>query len=222
MPVHQSQYKKRKKTKMKARYRVSFTFTTLPDLDLIAFIKTVIICLTGNAAFSTLTALLADLTTALTAFEAAVAAMTPNTTPMLTVLRDEARVTLLDAARKTGAAVQSIALNSLSTLLSSGFTNASPSSGSSPLDTPTIASATNFGTTQILLRLTPVTNARSYETQLSTDGGKTWISGGISTQARRIILGNLTPGTSYMIQSRAIGGSTGQSNWSTPVTIMAT
>jgi hypothetical protein len=207
---------------MKARYRVSYAFTSLSDLALIPYIQTIITCLTGNAAFASLSALLAELTAALAAFEAAVAAMTPNTTPLLTTLRDEARVTLLDVARKTGAAVQSIALNSLSTLLSSGFTNVSPSSGQSQLDTPSIQSLTNFGTTKALLRLSPVVNAKSYETQLSTDGGKTWTSGGISTQARRIILSNLVPGTTYTVQARAIGGSTGQSLWSTSFNIMAT
>jgi hypothetical protein len=207
---------------MKTRYRVSYSFAALPDLGLIAFIQAVITCLTGNPAFTTLAALLADLTTALTAFETAVAAMAQTSSSLLTAQRDEARVTLLDTARKTGAAVQSIALNSLSTLLSSGFTNVISPSGQTQLDTPTILSVTNYGTTQVLMRLTPITNAKSYESRLSLDNGVTWTSGGISTQARSIILGSLTPGKTYMIQSRAIGGSTGQSDWSTPVTIMAT
>jgi hypothetical protein len=207
---------------MKARYRVSYSFTTLSDLGLIAFIQAVITCLTGNAAFTSLAALLAELTTALTAFEAAVAAMALNSNAMLTAQRDEARVTLLDVARKTGAAVQSIALNSLSTLLSSGFTNVTPPSASTQLVAPTILSVANYGTTKILMRLTAITNAKTYESRLSLDGGVTWVSGGISTQARSIILDSLTPGKVYMIQARAIGGSTGFSDWSTSVTIMAT
>lgn len=52
--------------------------------------------------------------------------------------------------------------------------------------------------------------------------GKTWAISGAYTQARRIVLTNLVPGTTYMIQAQAIGGSTGQSNWSTPVSIMST
>jgi len=47
------------------------------------------------------------------------------------------------------------------------------------------------------------------------------LSGGISSKARRIVLANLVPGTVYTIQARALGG-TGQSNCSTPVSIMAT
>ena len=206
---------------MKTRYRVSYAFTTLPDLGLIAFIQTVITCLTGNPAFTTLTALLADLTTALTAFEAAVAAMAQNSSLLLTAQRDEARVTLLDAARKTGAAVQSIALNSLSTLLSSGFTNVIPPSAQTQLDAPTILSLNNYGTTKALMRVTPITNARSYESRLSSDNGATWVSGGISTQARSIVLGSLVPGTAYLIEVRAIGGSTGQSDWSLSAPIRA-
>jgi hypothetical protein len=41
-----------------------------------------------------------------------------------------------------------------------------------------------------------------------------------STQARRIIVGNLTPGTTYHLQARAIGGSEGFSEWSDPVSRM--
>jgi len=43
----------------------------------------------------------------------------------------------------------------------------------------------------------------------------------ISTQARRVILDNLTPGTVYTIQARAIGGSEGYSEWCDPTTHMA-
>ena len=36
------------------------------------------------------------------------------------------------------------------------------------------------------------------------------------TQARKIILTGLTSGTIYNVQARAIGGSTGYSDWSNP------
>ncbi len=207
---------------MKARYRVSYSFSTLSDNDLIAFVQVVIICLTNNMAFTSLPVTLADLQALLTAFQNTVNAMGQSSSTQLTAERDEARVALLDALRKIGAYVQSVALNSLSTLLSAGFAAVSTPSGQTPLATPTVVSVSNLATTQVLMRLTPIANARSYESRLSLDNGTTWISGGISPQARRIILGSLTPGKVYMIQARAIGGSTGQSDWSTPVTIMAT
>jgi hypothetical protein len=207
---------------MKTRYRVSYAFTTLSDNDLIAFIQAVIVCLTNNPAFTSLPVKLADFSALLAAFQTTVTNMGQNSNPQLTALRDEAREALLDAARKIGAYVQSVALNSLSTLLSSGFQNVPVQSPSSPLDTPTILAATNSGTTQVGLRLSPVANAKSYQIQFSTDNGKTWTLSGAYPQARRIVLANLVPGTTYLIQAQAIGGSTGQSNWSTPVSIMST
>jgi hypothetical protein len=207
---------------MVARYRVSYSFTALSDNDLIAFIQVLIICLTGNVAFPALPVTIADFTALLTAFQTAVTNMGKNSNPQLTALRDEAREALLDAARKNGAYVQSIALNSLSMLLSSGYQNVPTQSPSSPLDIPTILTATNNGTTQVALRVSPVTNAKSYQIQFSTDNGKTWTLAGAYPKARSIALTNLTPGTTYMIQAQAIGGSTGQSGWSNPVSIMST
>jgi hypothetical protein len=41
------------------------------------------------------------------------------------------------------------------------------------------------------------------------------------TQARRIVLTGLTPGVTYAVRVRAIGGSTGFSDWSDPISHMA-
>jgi len=207
---------------MVARYRVSYAFTELSDNDLMPFIQVLFICLTGNAAFPALPVKIVDFTALFTAFQTAVTNMGKNTNQQLTALRDEAREALLDAARKNGAYVQSVALNSLSMLLSSGYQNVPTQSPSSPLDIPTILSVTNNGTTQVALRLSRVDNAKSYQIQFSTDNGKTWTLAGAYPKARSIVLTNLTPGTTYMIQAQAIGGSTGQSGWSNPVSIMST
>jgi hypothetical protein len=195
---------------MKARYRVSYAFTGLSDFGLIAFLQVLIICMTDNPAFTSLPVTLADLQALLTTFQNAVNAMGQSSSPQLTAERDEAREALLDAVRKIGAYVQSVALNSLSMLLSSGFSNVSAPSGQTPLPAPTILSLTNYVSTELLLRLTPIVNARAYETQVSTDNSQTWVSGGISSQARQIVLANLTPGTTYQVQSRAIGGAPGK------------
>jgi hypothetical protein len=52
--------------------------------------------------------------------------------------------------------------------------------------------------------------------------GTAWQVGGTSTQARKIVVTNLTLGTNYTFKVRAIGGSTGYSDWSDPVSHMAT
>ncbi len=48
------------------------------------------------------------------------------------------------------------------------------------------------------------------------------MNGGSYTSARRMTLSPTTPGKLYSIQIAALGGSTGQSAWSNPVSIMAT
>jgi hypothetical protein len=58
--------------------------------------------------------------------------------------------------------------------------------------------------------------------QYSLDNGTTWMNGGSYTSARRMTLSPTTPGKLYSIQIAALGGSTGQSAWSNPVSIMAT
>ncbi len=80
----------------------------------------------------------------------------------------------------------------------------------------------NLAATQLLVRLTPVTNAKSYQLQTNTNGNGTWQDAGIFTQARRIELGNLTSGATYGVRARAIGGSTGHSDWSDPVSHIVT
>ena len=207
---------------MKQTYRVSYAFATLAVLNLMAFTQVVIICLTNNAAFTTLPVSLEQLTALLNALQDTNNNVTLGGNPSLIALRDEAQQALLVALRKNAAYVQSVSLESLSTLLSSGYQNVLPPAPSGPLDPPTILKVANNGTTQVWLRLSAVANANSYEIQYTTDGGKTWVSGGISSKARSIVLTGLTPGMVYTIQARALGGSTGQSIWSTPVSIMAT
>ena len=56
----------------------------------------------------------------------------------------------------------------------------------------------------------------------SAADGKTWQEGLISTQARRITLTGLTPGTTYRVRVRAIGGSTGCGDWTESGPLMAT
>lgn len=207
--------------KIKSRYRVSYAFTGFSVNNLIPFVQVLIICLTINAAFPKPPVTLAELTALLKALQDATNNMAQNNNPQMTALRDQAWENLLDAVRKIASYVQSIALNNLAMLLSSGLKNVPTPSASTPLDAPSIMDSLNLATTQVLIRLTPIDNANSYEIRLTSDGGKTWISGGISSQSRRIVVANLTPGTTYTIQARALGGSTGQSAWSAPVTIMA-
>ncbi len=110
----------------------------------------------------------------------------------------------------------------LEMLLTTGYLPVSTTRSSSPLDDTAIAALMNNGTTQALLRLQPVLNAKAYQVQTSTDGGVTWVEAILSSQARRIVLTGLVPGKTYAVRARAIGGSTGASSWTLSQSIMST
>jgi hypothetical protein len=88
------------------------------------------------------------------------------------------------------------------------------------LPKPVVLDLGNEQSAQLALRLQAVPTARAYEVRMSY-GASGWQVVGIFTQARKIVLENLTPGTTYTVQARAIGGLTGTSDWSDPVSHMA-
>ena len=205
-------------SKIMSTIHVSLAFTQLPDAELDEFAAGVITNLTGNASFPTPAISLAALGTARTNFVNAMAAMAQGGTAA-TAAKNAARETLVGLLRQVALYVQGAADNDLTVLLSSGFAAASTNRTPSPLETPSIVKILNEASTQLVLRVTPITNAKAYETRYSTTPGQ-WQSGGISTQARRIVIEGLTPGTTYTFSVRAVGGSTGFSDWSDPVSHM--
>ena len=137
--------------------------------------------------------------------------------------RDAAFNALTAALDSDADDVETVVKDNMEMLLATGYLPVSTNRASSPLDDTAILGLFNNGTTQVLLQLQPVRNANVYQVQTSVDGGKTWQEACIpSSQARRILLANLVPGTNYLVRARAIGGSTGASAWTNPGSIMAT
>ncbi len=208
-------------------YHVSLGFAQLPDSDLDEFTGAVVAGLTGNTAFPTpavsiadLTAVsIADLTAAQTAFEDAMTAMSQGGT-QATADKNAKRDALVALLRTEAQYVQLNGKNDLPTLLSSGFQVNSTNTAQSPLDTPSIVQITNEMSTQLVVRVQGVDNARAYEAQVKNGTGG-FLPAGTFTQSRRMILTGLTPGQNYTVQVRAVGGSTGYSDWSDPVSHMA-
>src|ERR1035441_2559585 len=123
--------------------------------------------------------------------------------------RDNAFDALTAALDSDADAVEMVVGMNMEMLLGTGYLPASTNHTSSPLDDTAIMSLLNNGTTQALLRLQTVVNAKSYQVQISFDNGKTWQDAVVSTKAIRIVISNLVPGTTYLVRARAIGGSTG-------------
>ena len=105
---------------------------------------------------------------------------------------------------------------SMVALLASGFEAVSNNRHQGPLAAPNIGGIENVGTGRLKLVIGPVANARVFEAQRK-DGTGDWQSAGLFQNSRGIVVTGLTPGTNYTFQVRAVGGSTGQSDWSNPV-----
>jgi hypothetical protein len=199
---------------------VSLGYARLPDSELSDFSATVVTKMTNNPSYPTPEVDLGDITAANTRFATAITAAAQGGT-QLTAAKNAAREILLLLLRAQAAYVQSIAQNDQAMLFSSGFWNNATDCTRKPLPKPTVLNIDNFATTQLMLRLQPVDNARSYEVRLRL-GTQEWQPGGVFTKARGMLLEDLIPGQMYEIQVRAVGGSLGYSDWSDPILHMAT
>jgi hypothetical protein len=206
---------------MKLNLRVALDFVNYPDPGLGVFANNVVVSMTDNIAFPASPVSVTDLGDLVTAFDSAVLAAVQGGL-QLTAAKNAARVALVDALRKIASYVQSVASQNLDVLLTSGFYANSTNRTQNPLDAPTIIEISNLATTKFLVRLTPVLNAKAYNLRICVVSTVNWQDAGIYTQARRIVIGNLVSGSTYQVIARAIGGSTGASEWSVAVTLMAT
>lgn len=105
--------------------------------------------------------------------------------------------------------------------MSSGFAAMSTNTARSPLPQSAIVRIDNGHSTELVVRVRPVANARCYEVRAAAlDAGGTpgvWQPCGLFTSSRAIRVKGLTPGTIYTFQVRAVGGATGSSDWSDAV-----
>ena len=200
--------------------KASLAFASYTDLELDSFTESVITRMTDNAHFPTPPVPLTGLQEAADTFQAALAAM-PNGGKQATAFKNQVRAALLGLLRQQAIYVQVASADNLPVLLSSGFEATKTNRGQSPLATPTILEIRNEVSTELVVRATPLANAKTYEAQVKVGAGE-WKTAALGTRARRLVLQNLVPGTLYSVQVRGIGGSTGFSAWSDPVTHMAT
>jgi hypothetical protein len=204
---------------MQKKIKASLAYNNYPGSVVDELTTAIMTAMTGNPAFPTPTVPLATVATRQTAYRTAAAAAAYGGVP-LTAAKNQALQSLLDALDANALYVQVTARYDLATFLSSGYQVASSNRAQTQLPAPTIQSLDNEMSTQLVLRLSPVANAYCYEVQTSVGTGA-WQTIGSFTAARRIIIPNLTPGTVYNVRARAIGGSTGYSDWSDPQSHMA-
>ena len=185
----------------------------------------IITCMSGNVAFAKPpipyapavppdpTAPL-DMTTRITNLQTAIKNYEDGGSQAKTA-RDAALAAVIEGLDALAFFVQTIARFNLPLLLASGFQAKSKNYGQSKLDTPSITGIDNDSATELDVHVTSIANAYGYEVQICTGTGA-WTSVKYSQQARTITLTGLTTGTVYNVRVRALGGLTGQSDWSMP------
>ncbi len=180
---------------------------------------------TATATFPTPPVTGPALNAALTAFNTAIAAAGQGGSAARAA-KEVAQDALVALLRQDALYVQTVVQKitdpaaSMAALLASGFEAVSTSHTQQPLDTPSINDIKNVGAGRLQITLKAVAHARMYEVQSKTDAGS-YASAGLFSSTRQMIVTGLTPGTNYTFQVRALGGSTGQSEWSNPVSHMS-
>ena len=204
--------------------RVLLDFVSMPDSSLDEFAGGTVTGMTANPAYPTPPVALTAVQTQQQTFNAAVIAAANGGTT-LTAAKNNARAVLVDSLRQNALYVQTKCNNDLATLLSSGYQAASTNHAQNPLAQPVIQDLINGNSGELVARVKAVANAHAYEARYALIGtGNTpgpWQSGGLFTSSKSIIISGLTPGSTYIVEVRAIGGSTGYSDWSNAVSHMS-
>jgi len=199
--------------------KVSLGFGRLSDTELDNFAQGVIDALTGNAAFPTPPVTLANLQAAQADFTAKIsAAQTGGAAD--TAAKNNSRQGLITMLRDVAAYVQMKCNNDPAILLTSGFQMQSTNRTQVELSKPESLSLKNGSSGQLVARVDPVRSANMYEGRIKPIDGD-WLASVFTGDSQHIIFAGLTRGKDYTAQVRALGGSTGQSDWSDPSTHMA-
>jgi len=179
--------------------------------------------LTGNPSFPAPPVDMKTLQAAVDDLNAALAAQ-PQGGPSATAEKNNKKEALIVLLRRLRHYVDENCGNDLSVLLSSGFQAAVTTRTRLPLANPSILNVGLGNSTELVLKVTPIAHAKCYEVRMAVVcAGNTpgpWQTAGLFTNSRSMTINGLTPGTTYMFQVRAVGGSTGYSDWSNPTSRM--
>jgi hypothetical protein len=184
---------------------------------------TVVIGLTNNPAFPAPTVDLKAVQAAADDLKAALAAQVQGG-PAATAEKNNKREALIVLLRKLKHYVEDNCGNDLAVLLSSGFQSVATNRNRAPLANPSIIGVDCGNSTELVLKVTPIARAKCYEVRSAAVGAGN-VPGpsqtaGLFTSSQSMTIAGLVPGTTYVFQVRAIGGSTGYSDWSNPVSRM--
>jgi hypothetical protein len=205
--------------------RVSLGYKKLPVEAIPPFAGWIVTCLTGSAVFINPPIPLVpavppnpdapvDMTTRITALQVAIKNYQDGGMQAM-IERNIAEDAVIEGLDALAFYVQTVSRFDRDQMLKSGFVPVSTNRGQSKLETPSVMGIDNGTPTELDVHLSSIANAFGYEVQICTGTGA-WTTVKYWAQARTIPLTGLTTGTVYQVRARALGGSTGQSDWSMP------
>jgi hypothetical protein len=202
------------------RVRVADRFVKQSAEQLVTMAGAVISGLTDNPDFPAPTVDLKAVQAAADDLNAALAARVHGG-KAATAEKNNKQDALIVLLRKLKHYVEDNCKNDPAVLLSSGFQSAATSRDRSPLANPAILSVDFGNSTELVLKVTPIARAKCYEVRSAAVAAGnvqgSWQPAGLFTSSKAMTIAPLVPGTTYAFQVRAIGGATGYSDWSNPV-----
>lgn len=202
---------------------IKASLSSLNPVKLILFTRNVIARMTDNPAFATPQPALADIQTKLTEFEGLTQIAVDGTSEDR-LRRGNCSEELKDMMRTLSSYVAMVAEGRAVVILSSGFKIRNEAAPVPPVATPTSLLAhrsTHRGAVKV--NWETVEHAISYQIMITTtdpnDGAADWRSVAVTSKTKAMV-NDLTPGTYYWFKVKAIG-STSESGYSDPATIMA-
>ena len=198
-------------------------FKKLPDPDVLALAGTVIKGVFVDKVIAAATPFdQATVQTAVDDLKGAIAAQAQaGGGTVITAVKKKKRNVLDGLLRKLAHYVQANCNDDPQLVVKAGFqAKTSAARSQTQLDKTTILTVDNVHTKQLVVTARKVPRAKLYEVQTAIVSANTgsFQSAGVFSKARSMTITGLTPGTTYAIQVRALGGSTGSGDWSDTVT----
>jgi hypothetical protein len=191
----------------------------LPDGDLLSRLHSAHDGMSDNPAYPSPPVKLADFKTGINAFTTAVAAALDGGKAAI-IERNKCRNDVMVMYRLLGHYVEGACNNDMKTFVSSGFAPALRQRiPPQPVSAPSIFKVEQGTTGQFLVAIQPAAGAKSYELRCApAPAGATanWTTTSVVSTRPATAINNLTPGTIYVFQVRALG-KLGFSDWSASV-----
>lgn len=137
-----------------------------------------------------------------------------------TAIKDAARAACITALDKDASYVDINCDDDMTILLGSGYEPVSTNRTQVVLDAPQVIGVSYPQTGQLKLRVKGDPNRKAIQGRIKTTGDE---YGPVVSfkNSKQILFESLTAGTTYVMQLIGLGGSTGKSDWSEPVSKMA-